>query len=138
MKPDIAHRADIERLINTFYDKVKDDLVLGPIFNDIAQVDWPKHLPVMYNFWEFLLLGGTQYQGNPIQKHVDLHAVHPLTAEHFDRWLLLFRQTAKDICPPEGAAWVIARAESIASSIHMNILDARGQYGRTGLPLRLG
>lgn len=97
MKPDITHRADIERLINTFYERVKSDQVLGPIFNDIAQVDWARHLPVMYNFWEFLLLGGTQYQGNPIQKHFDLHAVHPLTAEHFDRWLFLFQQAVDDL-----------------------------------------
>ena len=95
MKPDIAFRTDIEHLINTFYDKVQADPVIGYIFNDVARVDWPKHLPVMYNFWEFLLLGGAHYQGNPIQKHIDLHAVHPLTAEHFDRWLLLF-QTAVD------------------------------------------
>ncbi|MEQ1745354.1 MAG: group III truncated hemoglobin [Saprospiraceae bacterium] len=97
MKPDIAQRADIERLINVFYDKVQADALLGPIFNEAAQVDWPKHLPVMYNFWEFLLLGGTQYQGNPIQKHVELHALHPLRAEHFDRWLLLFRAAVDEL-----------------------------------------
>lgn len=116
MKPDIAHRADIERLINTFYDKVKDDLVLGPIFNDIAQVDWPKHLPVMYNFWEFLLLGGTQYQGNPIQKHVDLHAVHPLTAEHFDRWLLLFQTSVDELFAGQVADDAKFRAYAIAET----------------------
>lgn len=97
MKPDIVFRADIERLINTFYDKVKADPVIGYIFNDIAHVDWPKHLPVMYDFWEFLLLGGTRYQGNPIQKHFDLHATHPLTAEHFDRWLLLFQTSVDEL-----------------------------------------
>ena len=97
MKPDIEHRADIERLINTFYEKVQADPVLGPVFNDVARVDWPRHLPVMYNFWEFLLRGGTQYQGNPIQKHFDLHAMHPLTATHFERWLLLFQTTVDDL-----------------------------------------
>jgi len=97
MKPDIEHRADIERLINTFYDKVQADALLGPVFNDVARVDWPRHLPVMYSFWEFLLLGGTQYQGNPIQKHFDLHAVHPLSAEHFERWLQLFQTTVDEL-----------------------------------------
>jgi hypothetical protein len=46
MKPDITHRSDIKRLIDTFYEKVKADSVIGYIFNDIAHVDWPKHLPV--------------------------------------------------------------------------------------------
>ena len=57
MKPDISTPADIRLLIDTFYVKVQADDVIGFIFNDIAQVDWPKHLPVMYAFWEFLLLG---------------------------------------------------------------------------------
>jgi hemoglobin len=47
----------------------------------------------MCDFWEFLLLQGKNYQGNPIQKHFELHAKHPITAEHFDRWLHLFQTT---------------------------------------------
>lgn len=96
-QPDIRFRTDIEHLIDTFYERVKADPVIGYIFNDIAQVDWPKHLPVMCDFWEFLLLQGKNYQGNPIQKHLDLHVQHPLTAEHFDRWLLLFQTAVDDL-----------------------------------------
>ncbi len=96
-KTDIQFRTDIEQLINRFYDRVKADPVIGYIFNDIAKVDWPKHLPVMYDFWEFLLLQGKNYQGNPIEKHFELHARHPLTAEHFDRWLALFQESVDDL-----------------------------------------
>lgn len=96
-KNDIAFRSDIELLVNTFYEHVKADPLIGYIFNDIARVDWPKHLPVMYDFWEFLLLNGQGYRGNPIQKHFDLHDKHPLTAAHFDRWLELFRQTVDEL-----------------------------------------
>ncbi|MFN0015851.1 MAG: group III truncated hemoglobin [Saprospiraceae bacterium] len=116
MKPDITHRADIERLINVFYEKVQADTLLGPVFNDVANVDWPRHLPVMYNFWEFLLLGGTQYQGNPIQKHVDLHALHPLKAEHFDRWLLLFQSTVDELYVGPVAADAKFRAYAISET----------------------
>ena len=66
-------------------------------------------------------------------KHVPL----PVEGEHFDRWLDLFRQTAFEVCPPQGAEWVIERAERIAGSIHMNILDARDHYGRAGIPPQL-
>lgn len=130
MKPDIKHRADIERLITTFYEKVQTDAVLGPVFNDVARVDWPKHLPVMYNFWEFLLLGGTQYQGNPIQKHFDLHAVHPLMAEYFDRWLLLFQSSVDELFSGPVADDAKFRAFAIAETWKPKFT---GGYG-IGLP----
>ena len=57
MQHDIALPADIKLLIDTFYAKVQADEVLGHVFNDVARVDWPQHLPTMYAFWEFLLLG---------------------------------------------------------------------------------
>lgn len=114
MQPDIATREDIQLLINTFYEKVKADPVIGYIFNDIARVDWPKHLPVMYDFWEFLLLNGKNYGGNPIQKHFDLHDKHPLTAEHFDRWLALFLGTADELFSGPVADEAKNRAAAIA------------------------
>ena len=52
MKKDIRTRRDIERLVDRFYDKVKADDLLGPVFNDVARVNWEKHLPVMYDFWD--------------------------------------------------------------------------------------
>ncbi len=90
---DIHDIEDIKTLINAFYDAATKDDLLGPVFNDIAQVDWDHHLPVMYAFWEFLLLGGKQYTGNPIEKHNALHRLVPLTNEMFDRWLALFQAT---------------------------------------------
>lgn len=89
---DLKDYDDVRRLIDSFYDRVKVDPVIGYIFNDVANVDWAHHLPVMYDFWDFLLLNGKRYTGNPIQKHHDLHAKHPLTAEHFDRWVVLFQE----------------------------------------------
>jgi hemoglobin len=98
MKYDISTPDDVRLLIDTFYEKVQQDEILGPIFNEVAQVNWTQHLPVMYRFWEFLLLGTPDaYQGNPIQKHFDLHAKHPLKTEHFDRWLELFQGTVDEL-----------------------------------------
>ena len=117
MKPDIAHSADIRALIDRFYDHVKKDEVIGFIFNDIAQVDWPKHLPVMYAFWEFLLLDKPDaYRGNPIQKHLDLHQKIPLQAEHFDRWLSLFQSTVDELFEGPKADDAKFRAYSISET----------------------
>jgi hemoglobin len=98
MKPDISTSADIRILIDTFYEKVQTDVVIGYIFNEIAHVNWAHHLPIMYAFWEFLLLDTPDaYRGNPIQKHLDLHQKIPLKAEYFDRWLSLFQTTVDEL-----------------------------------------
>ncbi|MDO8366410.1 MAG: group III truncated hemoglobin [Saprospiraceae bacterium] len=117
MKPDISTPADIRTLIDNFYEKVQSDEVIGFIFNDIAHVDWPRHLPVMYSFWEFLLLGTPDaYRGNPIQKHLDLHKKIPLKIEHFDRWLSLFQGTVDDFFEGPSAENAKFRAYAISET----------------------
>ncbi len=121
--------AILTRLVHRFYDRVRVDPMLGPIFAERI-TDWGPHLAKMVEFWSSVALMTGRYHGAPMPKHLPL----PVEGEHFERWLALFRETAAEVCPPAGAAWVIERAERIASSIHMNILDARGSYGRAGLP----
>ncbi len=117
MKPDISNAEDVKLLINTFYEKVQRDDVIGYIFNDIARVNWSAHLPVMYAFWDFLLLGNADaYRGNPIQKHFDLHAKHPLKAAHFDRWLALFQSTVDELFEGSNADNAKFRAFAIAET----------------------
>lgn len=93
---DISTIDDIRTLIDSFYDKVRQDDLIGYIFNDIAKVDWPHHLPKMYAFWEFLLLGGESYKGNPMEPHRALHQKVPLKKEFFDRWIKLFTQSVDE------------------------------------------
>lgn len=114
MKKPIKTKADIVLLVNSFYDKVKDDDTLAPIFNDIAKIDWDKHLPIMYDFWAMVLLGDTAYQGNPMTPHLALSKKHPLTTEHFDRWLKLFNETVDHIFEGDKALEAKQRAENIA------------------------
>ena len=117
MKPDISNAEDVKLLIDTFYEKVQRDDVIGYIFNDIARVNWSAHLPVMYAFWDFLLLGNADaYRGNPIQKHFDLHAKHPLKAAHFDRWLALFQSTVDELFEGSNADNAKFRAFAIAET----------------------
>jgi hemoglobin len=106
-KNDIIERADVEMLVNKFYDKVNADSLLGPVF---AHVDWPHHLPIMYRFWSSMLLGEQSYSGNPLQKHLPL----AIGREHFSRWLALFRETVDENFEGEKAVEVKLRANSIA------------------------
>lgn len=117
MKSDLATPADIRLLVDTFYGKVKADEVIGYIFNDIAQVNWPEHLPIMYSFWEFLLLGTIDsHRANPMQKHLALHAKHPLKAAHFDRWVALFQNTVDELFAGPKAEDAKFRAYAIAET----------------------
>jgi hemoglobin len=104
---EILERGDVILLVNSFYEKVKQDEVLSPLF---AHVDWPHHLPTMYNFWSSMLLGEQSYQGNPFAKHVGL----AITATHFDHWLKLFHETVDENFIGDKADEVKARAQSIA------------------------
>ena len=117
--------AILTTLVHRFYDKVRADPVLGPIF--AARIaDWEPHLARMVEFWGSVALMTGCYHGSPVAKHADL----PLTWAHFERWLVLFRETAGQVCPQAGAAHVIARAERIARSLNFAIEDAaRGQAG---------
>ena len=107
MRNDITTRDDIKILVDRFYEKVQADELLNPVF---SHVDWPHHLPIMYNFWSSLLLGDQSYHGNPLQKHLPLL----IEAQHFQRWLKLFRETVNENFDGEKAEEVKMRAESIA------------------------
>ncbi|HZV70040.1 MAG TPA: group III truncated hemoglobin [Saprospiraceae bacterium] len=93
---DISTVEDIKSLIDSFYSKVKKDDVIGYIFNDVAHVNWEHHLPKMYAFWEFLLLGMDTYRGNPFEAHRKLSEKIQLRPDHFDRWLQLFTQSVDE------------------------------------------
>jgi hemoglobin len=114
MKHDIENSEDIKLLIDTFYTKVRGDEVIGYIFNDIAHVDWPHHLPKMYAFWEFLLLGKDSYQGNPLEAHRKLNEKVRLTEAHFDQWLKLFHQTIDELFSGKNAEEAKNRSQLIA------------------------
>ena len=106
-------------LVDRFYAKVRADALLGPIF--AAHVaDWGPHLERMAAFWSSVALMTGRYHGTPVPAHARL----PISPAHFERWLELFRETARSTCPPQGAALLIDRAERIATSLLMAVEDA--------------
>lgn len=116
--------AMLRRLVHDFYDRVRQDPVLGPVF--AARItDWVPHLDRMVAFWSSVALMTGRYHGRPVPAHSPL----PIDAAHFDRWLALFRQTAQEVCPPAGAAHVIERAERIAQSLHIAVQEAQAAPG---------
>lgn len=114
MKHDILTRDDIKILVDSFYEKVQADPLIGPVF---AHVDWPHHLPTMYNFWSSMLLGDQSYRGNPFQKHLPL----AIGGQHFDQWLKLFTETVDDLFTGDKAEEVKMRANNIAGVFQMRM-----------------
>jgi len=111
----------IERLVRGFYARVQDDPLLGPVF--AARIrDWEPHLQRMCAFWSSVALMSGRYHGQPMRAHAPL----PIDAAHFDRWLALFEDTARELCPPVAAAHFIERARRIAESLELGIAISRG------------
>ncbi|MBK8086726.1 MAG: group III truncated hemoglobin [Chitinophagaceae bacterium] len=121
MKKDIENRDDIINLVNTFYDKVKPDETIGYFFSKTVHVDWEKHLPVMYNFWENIIFHVGSYSGNPMKHHISLHQKSPMKKEHFNRWIQLFNETVDELFEGEHAEQAKQRALSIATVMQINI-----------------
>jgi hemoglobin len=113
--------AMIERLVRTFYAKLRKDRLLGPVFEARIR-DWEPHLQRMCAFWSSVALMSGRYHGSPMAKHLPL----PVDATHFDRWLVLFEETAREVCPPEAEAHFVERARRIADSLELGIAGQRG------------
>lgn len=121
--------SDIACLVDRFYDKVRVDPELGPIFNP-AVADWDEHKATLVRFWSSVALGTRAYRGNPMA----MHRPHPIDAAHFDHWLALWRETAAEVLPAEQAGLFVAHAGRIARSLMYGLgLDANRRP--LGLPI---
>ncbi len=117
----------IETLVRAFYERVRQDPLLAPIFE--ARIsDWEPHLDNMFAFWSSLTLQTGRYHGQPMAKHMPL----AVDARHFDRWLALFEETARDLCPPAAAERFIERARRVAESLELGVATANGVLLKKG------
>jgi hemoglobin len=105
--------AALARLVDTFYERVRADAEIGPVF-ERAVHDWPAHKALLVAFWSSVALGTRRYRGNPMAVH---RGVAGIDAAHFERWLALWRRTAADVLDPEAAAAMVAHAERIGRSL---------------------
>jgi hemoglobin len=114
----VIDEALIHALVHRFYARVRQDALIGPVFNATIGEDWDAHLAKLCDFWSGVMLSSGRYRGNPMRAHAEVAAIRP---EHFTRWLDLFGQTAREVCPPEAAAAFIARAQTIARSLQLGL-----------------
>jgi hemoglobin len=110
MKKDIASRQEIEILVNEFYNKVRLNETLVPIFEQELHDKWDAHMEKMYRFWETVLLNVHTYSGSPFPPHAKL----PIDQQHFDTWLQLFQQTLDENFSGPKADEAMWRAQKMA------------------------
>jgi hemoglobin len=87
---DLASRSEIHDLVVDFYREVVFDDVLGPVFEEVAEVDWSLHIPKLIDYWCRVLLREPGYDGYILDAHQHVHGIEPLRVEHFDRWYALW------------------------------------------------
>lgn len=107
----------LARLVDRFYDKVSADPMLGPVFNPVV-ADWNHHKALMTTFWSTVALRTAQYRGNPLAKHQPLR----IGKAHFERWLSLWRETAREVLADADAAeLMIGYAERIGYGMRVGL-----------------
>jgi hemoglobin len=110
---DLDTPEEIAEMVRRFYADVAQDDLLGPMFNDVARVDWSEHLPKLTAFWCRALLDLQGYTGNPFRSHAAVHGKRAFTPAHFERWLELFHETL-------GLGWTgprVERARELADNV---------------------
>ena len=122
---DIAGPADLQLLLREFYARAFDDELLRHVFVDVAHMDLDAHIPVLAAFWEKVLFGTGTYSGRAMAVHRDLHAIEPLTDEHFTRWLELWTATICDNFHGRYAMAAQSEAARIASVFLRNLHGAQ-------------
>ncbi|WP_421120966.1 group III truncated hemoglobin [Aquihabitans daechungensis] len=108
---DLDSPDEIAEMVRRFYQDVAQDDLLGPLFNDVARVDWNEHLPKLTLFWCRALLGIEGYVGNPFRAHSLVNDRSPLTMAQFERWLELFHDTVE-------VGWVGPRVDQALALVH--------------------
>lgn len=131
---DIADRADCERLVRAFYGRALEDPLIGWLFTDVAKLDVEAHVPVIASFWETILLGGRSYGGGAFAPHAALHMKAPLRKAHFERWLVLWRETVDELFSGERAELAKAHAVRVAGAFHGRLQTLPMNPGETSDP----
>ncbi|RFC54687.1 group III truncated hemoglobin [Brumimicrobium aurantiacum] len=125
---DIQNRADLRQLVHAFYDKIREDDMLGPIFNGhIKEDQWPSHLEKLTDFWETNLFGVPKFKGSPPQAHVEVdhNMNYGITQEHFARWIQLWFDTIKTLFEGKVADRAMNAARKMSTGLFLAIWSRR-------------
>lgn len=124
MSRDIENREDLLLLVKRFYNKLLADASISYLFTEIAKINLEHHLPVLVDFWDSILFQSDTYQKNAMQPHLSLHQQSPLQKQHFETWLLHFKESVDELFEGEKAFLAKERALSIATVMRIKLLQS--------------
>lgn len=108
---DIINKSHIKTIVDLFYQKATHDKYIGHFFTEVVQLNFEKHMPIMYSFWDSVLFNTASYKGNPILKHIEIHKLEALDKSHFERWVFLWNQTVDELFVGEKAELIKQKAK---------------------------
>jgi len=120
-KKDISSRTDVELLVKEFYKRVRTNNELGYIFDDVIQLDWDRHIPVLVDFWETILLDAASYRRNAMDVHFKVNQKIRLEKQHFETWLSLFDKTVDQYFTGVKAELAKKRAHGVADIMQLKL-----------------
>ena len=119
------NRENILYFLTLFYSRLRKHEEVGKIFEDVIGTDdqkWQEHIEHICEFWCSLILKSRTFNGSPMQKHI---AIKGIKRHHFDQWLGIFEQTAKEVYTNDCSDIFISRSQQIARSLSMGIEISR-------------
>ncbi|MFL0061167.1 group III truncated hemoglobin [Tenacibaculum maritimum] len=125
---EIENREDVYILVSTFYDKIKKDEFIGPIFlKMISANEWSHHLEKLTDFWETNLFFVRKFKGNPVKvhQHIDIEYNYSITQKHFGKWLELWCSTVDELFEGRKAIEAKERARNIAFMLFMKMFKEK-------------
>lgn len=111
----------IATLVDTFYNRVREDDLIGPVFNRVV-ADWPEHLAKLKDFWSAVMLGTGRFKGNPMMAHMP---IPEMDKDHLVRWLTLWQQTTFEIFEPEVAEVFLYKAMMVGERFVSGAMQMR-------------
>ena len=131
---DLDSRSQIHDLVVHFYREIVFDDLLGPVFDEVAEVDWTTHIPKLIDYWSRVLLGEAGYDGYILHAHQQVHEIESFRPELFDRWLLLFVESVDARWHGPIAERAKSHAERMAGILARRLLETEWMSTR-GAPM---
>jgi hemoglobin len=130
MKFDRTTDESIAFLVHAFYEKVRRDPQLKPIFNQAIGGEWAAHMAKMADFWSAAMRISRRYNGDMLAAHRQLDGLSPA---RFERWLELFEQTIAEYFTTEAGAALRDRARKAARNLQLALSHLPDKAHRAAL-----
>ncbi|MGQ0432374.1 MAG: group III truncated hemoglobin [Microthrixaceae bacterium] len=120
---DLTDRTQVHDLVVAFYRELVFDDLLGPLFDEVAEVDWSLHIPKLVDFWCQVLVGQPGYDGYVLGAHQAVNRLERFRPEHFDRWYTLWAASVDARWAGPGAETAKAHAVHTAHTLARRLID---------------